>query len=157
MCLALTALAVITAACGGSPHAKLVQPSPAAVPSASPSPQGGTHLQLSGDMAATIDHATPMGICGKTPLGFTAQLQFPLQSQPYVLGITILDYHGAGTYQIPPERVSLHTMGLTNPPVLLPATAGSVVVDAGESSGQLDASLQGQSTAARITGTWACK
>jgi hypothetical protein len=48
-------------------------------------------------------------------------------------------------------------MGLTNPPVLLPATAGSVVVDAGESSGQLDASLQGQSAAARITGTWACK
>jgi len=70
-----------------------------------------------------------------------------------VLSIALLDYHGPGSYGIPPERVSVRT---GSPPggQFLPAISGSLTVDGGERSGRIDAALGDGST--RVAGTWIC-
>jgi len=70
-----------------------------------------------------------------------------------VLSIAIVDYGGPGQYTIPPERVSVRS-GQGPGGQLLPAVGGTLVVDAGEQSGRIAATLGDGS--AQVRGTWAC-
>ena len=92
--------------------------------------------------------------CQSTPDGYGAQFQLTVGGTPSVLSIEIIDYHGPGTYPIPPERVSLYPTG-GDAPALEPATSGHVVVGAGERSGSVDVTVQG-SQPTRLSGSWAC-
>jgi hypothetical protein len=96
------------------------------------------------------------GACGAGAGGFSFSLRFTLSGKAYVLGVDILDYHGRGVYPIPPERVSVRSETLQGVPTFLPATSGSVTVEAGGTSGRIDAKL-GTQGEGRLTGSWACR
>jgi hypothetical protein len=177
--LAVAGLLVAVAACsGGSPGGASASPTAAAAagatptlaatatpsrppqgatpsptPTPTPAPATATDLTFTGAMTGHVQSATSAGICGRAPAGFAAELHFSLASQPGVLSIALIDYHGPGSYGIPPERVSVRT---GSPPggQFLPAVRGSLTVDGGERSGRIDAALGDGST--RVAGTWIC-
>jgi hypothetical protein len=172
--LALAGVVLAAAACSaGSPGRASASPSPVAAvgagvaspttPTATPSPPAptatpaaaatATDLTFTGAMTGRVQSATSAGICGRAPAGFAAELHFSLAEQPGVLSIALIDYHGPGSYGIPPERVSVRT---GSPPggQFLPAIRGSLTVDGGERSGRIDAALGDGSS--RVAGTWIC-
>jgi hypothetical protein len=112
-----------------------------------------TDLTFTGSLAARAQSATSSGPCGRAPAGFGAELRFSMSSQQYLLSIAILDYHGPGSYAIPPERVSVSS-GQGPGGQFLPAIKGSLTVDPGERSGRIDAAIGDGS--ANVTGTWTC-
>lgn len=126
-------------------------PSPAATPSAVAA--AGTDLTFTGPMSGRVQTAISAGVCGRAPAGFAVELHFTLVDQAAVLSIGLLDYHGPGSYAIPPERVSVR-WGPSPGGQLMPATTGGLSVFAGERSGRIDATLG--DAGARVTGTWAC-
>lgn len=177
--LALAALVLAAAACGGSgtgtastrsptptraaeetppPRAATASPRPTPTPAGRlPTPTvvpaaTATDLTFTGSLATRVRSATTTEPCGKGLAGFDAELSLTLGGQPSLLSIAIFDYHGPGTYGIPPERVSVRVGPPGGP--FMPATRGSVVVDAGDRSGRIDTALGDDGT--RVTGTWAC-
>jgi len=131
-----------------TPSTAAVLPSPP-----SPGPTTTAHLTIVGSSSSEVDSLQAQGPCGGSAGGYVAQLAFQLAGQPYVLSMVLLDYHGPGRYSVPPERVSLHTQTGAPQPKLAAAVSGSVVVNADERSGSIDASL---SDSSRVFGTWAC-
>jgi hypothetical protein len=121
-----------------------------------PGPAVSSDLVLTGALSGRAQSAQPLGACGAGPAGFAVSLRFTLSGKPYVLSVDILQYHGAGHYTIPPQRVAVRSEAQSGAPNFLPATAGGVDVDAGESSGKLDASL-GSDGASHVRGSWACR
>ncbi len=123
-------------------------------PAATDQPAGGAPvLTFTGSVAGQATAVTSAGSCGRAPAGFAAELHFSVAGQPYALTIALLDYSGPGSYTIPPERVSVRT-GQAPGGQLLPATRGSLTVDAGERSGRIDAVIGDGGT--RVSGSWAC-
>jgi len=117
-------------------------------PAANPPP-----LTFTGGMSGQAAGVTSAGVCGRAPAGFAANLRFSLSGHPYALSIALLDYHGPGSYAIPPERVSVQS-GSDPGGQFQPAIRGSLTVDAGERSGRIDAVIGDGST--RVSGAWAC-
>jgi hypothetical protein len=115
-----------------------------------------TDLLLTGALSGRVQSAQPLGSCGRGPAGFAVSLRFSLGGAAYLLSIDILDYHGAGRYGIPPERVAVKSDVHRGAPTFLPATSGTVEVAAGESSGRLDARLGGDGSN-HLQGTWGCR
>ncbi len=124
----------------------LLSPTPAGVP---------VHLVVSGQLPSTVATATSL-TCGRTGGAYAVLLQFDLSGQPYQLDASILDYHGPGTYAIPPERVSLHTVSGARPPHLLAGTSGHISVGADESSGSVDTVLEGDAGETHLGGSFRC-
>jgi len=83
-------------------------------------------------------------------------LQFDLSEQQYQLDVSIFDYHGPGTYPIPPERVSLHTISGAHPPHLLAGTSGQISVGTDERSGSVDTALEGDDGETQVSGSFHC-
>jgi hypothetical protein len=121
-----------------------------------PGPAVASELLLTGQLSGRVQNAQPLGSCGRGPVGFSVALRFALGGAPYVLSVDVLDYHGPGRYEIPPERVSIRSDVQSGTPTFLPATSGTVEVAAGEASGKLDARLGSDGTS-RLQGAWACK
>jgi hypothetical protein len=174
--LLLTGLVLAAAACScGSPGRATASPRAAAAaaqptatsmprsppataaPTLPPSPRpvqaSATDLTFTGRVVGRVQTATSAGVCGRAAAGFAAELHFTIASQPGVLDIALLDYHGPGSYGIPPERVSVRT-GSAPGGQFLPAIKGSLTVDTGERSGRIDAALGDGSS--RVAGTWIC-
>jgi hypothetical protein len=82
-------------------------------------------------------------------------MRMTLGGQDYLLSVDILDYHGPGSYSIPPERVSLRPAAPTGSQ-LLPGISGQVAVAADEASGHIDVVLTGSSST-HLQGSWACR
>ncbi len=135
---------------GASPARSAVDalPSPPA-----PGPPAPARLTIEGSAHAAISVTQSQGACGKSAEGYGAQLSFPLQGQPYVLSLQIIDYRGPGQYTMPPERVSMHTESNSTSPRLIAAKSGTLVINSDERSGSIDASF---SDGSRVAGTWAC-
>lgn len=97
------------------------------------------------------------GLCGKSGPSLAVDGNFTVGGASYVLTIEILDYHGPGTYSIPPERVSVRSTDPSASVPLRPALGGTVSVDASGQSGTLDADLGPAGTAqTHVTGAWVC-
>jgi hypothetical protein len=96
-----------------------------------------------------------LGGCRQSGAGYAAQFQLTFDSQPYVLTMEILDYHGPGEYGIPPERVSLRSAADNASSGLYPGIGGRVIVDPGERSGRIDATLRSPGNT-EVHGTWGC-
>jgi hypothetical protein len=95
-------------------------------------------------------------MCGSTPAGYVAQLAFEPGGQSYSLTIEVLDYHGAGTYRVPPERISIRGPVTSSGASIYPATAGTVAIDSGQRTGAIDVSLASPGGPTQLTGRWAC-
>lgn len=121
-----------------------------------PGPAVASDLLLTGALSGRVRNARSLGTCGRGPAGFAVALRFGLGSAAYVLSIDILDYNGAGRYDIPPERVAVKSDVHSAAPTFLPATSGAVDVAGDEASGKLDARLGGD-VANHVQGTWACR
>jgi hypothetical protein len=139
---------------GASPTVRST-PAPAAATFApAPLPTTAIDLTFTGAIATRVRTANASNPCGKADLGgFGADLYLTLSGQSSLLGIGLLDYHGPGTYAIPPERVSLRVGPPTSGQVLT-AVKGSVTIDASERAGKIDAALGDGST--HVTGAWSC-
>jgi hypothetical protein len=177
--LALAGLVLAAAACSsGSPGGASAAPSPAAgaaaasqpaatatpspppttaAPTLPPSPPPvaatATDLTFTGGLAGRVQSATSAGVCGRAAAGFAAELHFTIANQAGELSIALLDYHGPGSYGIPPERVFVQTGSPPNGQ-FLPAVRGTLTVDGGERSGRIVAALGDGGT--QVTGTWIC-
>lgn len=127
---------------------------PAATPSPSPTP--GTRLSISGAVSGAVTGASPFGQCGKTANGDGADLRFQLNGQAYSLSIVVAGYHGPGSYSLPPERVSLHTLAIGPGSQFFGSTSGTVTVGAGDSSGTIEATMTGDNGTVHVTGAWSC-
>ncbi len=143
-------------AAAGSPAAatagaQAVTPSPPM-----PSPPPGTRLSVTGALNAMVSGATAAGHCGRSPNGFGVDLRFQVSGRPYSLSIALLAYAGPGTYQLPPNRVSLHTLGIGPDTQFYGSTGGAVAVGSGERAGTIDASLEGDTGRVHLSGTWSC-
>ena len=108
-------------------------------------------------MAGRVQGGDALGTCGRVQGGYSAQLQLAVSGEPLVLGIQIFDYHGPGQYSIPPERLSLHSPGLSAGSRFLPAVSGMLKVDAGEVSGLVYVALSDGAGGAGLHGTWTCR
>jgi hypothetical protein len=145
------------AASPGAVSTPAVSSNPLQPPSTPPPvPAVSSDLVLTGALSGRAQSAQPLGACGPGPAGFAVSLRFTLAGKSYVLSVDILEYQGAGHYAIPPQRVAVRSEGQSGVPTFLPATAGGVDVDSGESSGKLDASL-GSDGASHVRGSWACR
>lgn len=113
-------------------------------------------LTFTGVLVGRVLSGQAQGTCGRLVTGYSAQLQFSVSGEPLVLGIQIFDYRGPAQYQIPPERISVHSPGVGSGSRFLPAVNGSVRVDSGETSGTLDAALGDGGGSGRVQGTWTC-
>lgn len=155
------ASALLLAACSSAPASSGAKPastpSARATPLPTSSPAAATPVSVSIDLGGTPAATSAQLIvgCQRTPAGYGAQFQLTVGGAPYVLSIEIVDYHGPGVYSIPPERVSLRPSAAGQPPSLEPATGGSVRIDAGERSGSVDVTVQGDH-ATPLRGTWRC-
>ena len=132
------------------------QPGAEAVPQLPPQAPYSVDLTFSGTVAGRVQGTQPLGTCGRLGSAYSAQLQFDVSGEPLVLGIQVFDYHGPGRYSIPPERVSVHSPGVGAGSRFMPAKAGDVTVDAGESSGGIQATLDDGRGSATVQGTWTC-
>lgn len=157
----------LAVACGGvAPGSRAaVEESPSASPASSgPSPQPSPsvlanapeQLVLTGAINLRIDHAAIGTPCGKLPAGYFVTVRFDVGSQPYAADVMIADYSGPQSYPAPPARVSVHTLGLIQKPVLFASTSGQATVAAGEQSGTFDADLASQTDKAHVSGAWRC-
>lgn len=81
------------------------------------------------------------GVCGSSGSTISVQGNLTLNGAPYVLQIAMADYHGAGTYSIPPERVSLQSPNPSPNQPLRPALSGTVTVSPGGQGGTVNATL----------------
>lgn len=97
------------------------------------------------------------GVCGSSGTTISVQGNLTLNGAPYVLQIQMADYHGPGTYSIPPERVSLQSSNPSPTQPLRPALSGTVTVSPGGQGGAVDATLgpAGQQPVP-LSATWAC-
>jgi hypothetical protein len=133
-------------------------PATAAAIAALPSPPAPgqpvqARLTIRGSTSTDVAVTQSQGACGKGAAGYAAQLTFPIRDRAFVLSLQVIDYRGPGQYTMPPERVSLHTETGDPNPVLAAATSGTVVIDADERSGSINATFSDHSV---VTGTWAC-
>jgi len=161
----LLAAAGLLAACsagGGSQPAAAARAAPAAagkpVPPASPTlvPAVPESITLTGALNATIDQASVGQPCGRLAPGYYMQARFSVGGTPYALELVLTDYAGPGPYAAPAARLSVHTLGLSDHPVLYAGIQGSVTIATGERSGTLDSDLASQSEAAHVSGSWRC-
>ncbi len=140
------------------PAAPTPVPTPAETPAPAPtvtaaSPSSG--LALSGAINALAAETRSIGACGTTSGAYAAQLTFTTPGQAYDMTIEIFDYHGAGRYSVPPERISVRAVGATPQP-MYPAVSGNVTVDATGRLGSLDVALSVPGGASELRGNWAC-
>lgn len=152
---------LLLAGCGSAgPPAATTTGSPTGPPSVaatpSPSPSGGTLLTFSGAVSGTVTSASPAGTCGRSANGGGADLRFQLSGQAYALSIELLSYHGPGTYPLPPDRVSLHTLTIGPASQFFGSQSGTVSVAPGDRSGSVDAALSGNQGSVHVSGAWAC-
>ncbi len=125
-------------------------------PTPTPSPSPGTRLTISGALNGAVSGASPFGQCGKTANGDGADLRFQLNGQNYSLSIALASYHGPGSYPLPPDRVSLHTVAIGPGSQFFGSTSGTVSVAGGDSSGAIDSTMTGDNGSVHVTGTWSC-
>ncbi len=163
LCVAGLLAAATMLACGSAPrtisggaNGPSAPPSVVATPTPSPSPTPGTRLAITGAMADDVNGASPYGQCGKTSNGDGADLRFQLNGQAFSLSIALASYHGAGSYSLPPDRASLHTVTIGPGSRFFGSTSGTVTVAAGDSSGTIDATLTGDNGTVHVAGTWSC-
>lgn len=133
-----------------------VSASPSITATATPAPTPGTRLSVTGTVSGSVAGAAPAGACGRTPNGDGADLRFQLNGQAFSLSIELGDYHGPGSYPLPPDRVSLHTLSIGPGSQFFGSQSGTVTVGAGDASGSLDAVLAGNSGQVHVTGSWSC-
>lgn len=81
------------------------------------------------------------GVCGASGSTISVQGNLTLNGAPYVLQIQMADYHGPGTYSIPPERVSLQSPNPSPSDPLRPALSGTVTVSQDGRGGSVNAEL----------------
>lgn len=127
-------------------------PRPAPTPTPAPLP---TQLSISGPLTATVQLPQSAGKCTVIPGGFEAQIPFTAAGASYEVDIELLDYSGPGTYQAPPEEVSVHTAGSASASTLYPMVSGTVTVSSTQRSGTVHGTLGG-GTPGKLDGTWAC-
>ena len=126
-------------------------------PTASPTPAApATRLTITGAVSGTVTGASAAGACGRTPNGDGADLRFQLNGQAYALSVELGSYHGPGTYPLPPDRVSLHTLTMGPAAQFFGSQSGTVTVTAGDASGTVDAALAGNGGDVHVTGSWSC-
>ena len=127
---------------------------PTATPTPSPTP--GTRLTITGAVTGAVNGASPFGQCGKTANGDGADLRFQLNGQSFSLSIALASYHGPGSYPLPPDRASLHTVAIGPGSQFFGSTSGTVTVAGGDSSGSIDATLTGDNGSVHVAGSWSC-
>ena len=153
-------IVLLVAACGAvgrpggaaGPLASSVQP---AAPT--PAPPPATRLVISGAVSGSVAGATAAGPCGVAAGGgLGAELRFQIQGRPWALALSLPSYGAPGDYALPPNRISLHTLGIDASAQFFGSLKGSVTVAAGGASGTLDADLVGDGGNAHVTGAWSC-
>jgi hypothetical protein len=154
--MACGSMARVTSATSPSPGVS-APPSVASTPTPTPtSTPAGTRLTITGSINGSVNGATAFGQCGRAANGEGGDLRFQFNGLAYSLSITVAAYHGPGSYPLPPDRVSLHTLGIGPGSQFFGSTSGTVTVSAGDSSGTVDAQLTGDNGAVHVTGTWSC-
>ena len=146
----------MTGAATPSPGAPSPTSAVTVAPSPTPSSPAATRLSITGAVTATVTGATAAGACGRTANGDGADLRFAINGQPYSLSIELGSYHGAGTYPLPPDRASLHTLSIGPGSQFFGSQSGTVTVAAGDASGTWDVALKGNSGDVHVTGAWSC-
>ncbi|HEX4212565.1 MAG TPA: hypothetical protein VIA06_04460 [Candidatus Dormibacteraeota bacterium] len=151
------------AACGGGGHptaATAHTPAPhhhrAASPSRpTPTPTPTTSVAVSGTVTGSSGPAHSTGPCGLGQGGLAATFDVSLDGQPYQLVIELLDYHGPGSYQMPPDRASLRqsSSGAT---AFYASQSGTLTVASGGRSGTISGDLVGNAGTIQLHGTWSC-
>ncbi|MEP7104826.1 MAG: hypothetical protein ABI838_03155 [Chloroflexota bacterium] len=107
--LALLACAASSRTAAGAQPATSARPA-ASTPTATPP---ASRLVMTGAVTGNIDGATAAGPCGPAPSGgLGGELRFQVQGRPWALSISLPGYKAAGTYDLPPGRISLHTLGI---------------------------------------------
>lgn len=156
---------LLACACGSVPRVSTATaPSPtvsaaaSAVTSATPTPTPtpGTRLAISGAVTGAVTGATAFGQCGRTSNGAGADLRFQLNGQAFSLSLTLSGFHGAGSYSLPPERASLHTLVIGPASQFFGSTSGTVTTAGDGSSGTVDSTMTGDSGTVHVSGTWSC-
>ncbi|PZR70851.1 MAG: hypothetical protein DLM66_02440 [Candidatus Dormiibacter spiritus] len=133
-----------------SPAGRLThQPPPAAAPA--PRPES---ITIAGELNADLREASPLA-CGPAAAGYGLSLRFSLGSTPYQLDAAIFDYHGPGTYSVPPARLSLHTIA-SDPPSLYRGVEGTLAIAQGERSGSVSGRLSGERGEIRLAVSFHC-
>jgi hypothetical protein len=148
-------LILLLSACGSSANV-------GASASSTPGTGGSSspNIQLSGALTGTLTQAAN---CTKTSDQLTIVITATANGNLYLFGIVATHYHGAGTYTTgttegePVVNVNDESAGgnwvsqYTNTP-------GTIVVNAGETSGTVNATLVNDSDHSTVTssGTWAC-
>jgi hypothetical protein len=143
---------------GTAPSPSVSAP-PSVVASSTPSPTPappGTRLTVTGAIAGAVSGASAFGDCGRTANGAGADLRFQLNGQAFSLSITLSGFHGAGTYSLPPERVSLHTLVIGPTSRFFGSTSGTVTTVADGGSGTVDSTMTGDNGTVHVSGTWSC-
>jgi hypothetical protein len=145
-------------ACGALSHtAAGAQPASTARPAAATPTPPASHVVITGVVNGTVQKATAAGQCGPaTSGGLGGELRFQLQDRPWALALSLPAYRVPGTYQLPPGRVSLHTLGIGPSAQFFGSQRGSVSVAADGVSGTLDADLAGDAGSVHVSGTWSC-
>jgi len=122
-----------------------------------PAPPPATRLVISGAVSGSVAGATAAGPCGVAAGGgLGAELRFQIQGRPWALALSLPSYGAPGDYALPPNRISLHTLGIDASAQFFGSLKGSVTVAAGGASGTLDADLVGDGGNAHVTGAWSC-
>lgn len=144
----------------GSPLRPLASPSADTVPQGLPTPAVAlvsTDLDFGGSISGRVQGQQARGSCGRFQDTFAVNIQFAIAGQPFILEIQIFSYRSPGDFSIPPERVSIHTPTGPTAGRFLPALSGRVIVDEGEHSGRIQATLvEGSGAMATVDGTWNC-
>jgi hypothetical protein len=148
---AVAVTSLVALSCG-----RAVSPVPAASATTT-APAASSTMTVTGALALNIVSTHTAPPCGSTPGGFVAELQFDSGGRTWAVSIQLPEYSKPGTYQAPPAKVSVRTLGYGNgAPVFYGGTSGTIVVDPSGTSGTVDEQLAGQGGTAHLTGTWRC-
>lgn len=162
--LAVAAIPLLAlAACGGGGHpaaAAKPQPSPhhrstAARSTPAPTSTPTTSVTVSGNVTGSSGPAQSTGPCGKGQGGLAATFDVTLDGQPYQLVIELFDYHGPGSYRIPPDRASLRQTS-SGSTAFYASQSGTLTVARGGQSGTISGDMVGNAGTVHLNGTWSC-
>jgi hypothetical protein len=128
---------------------------PTSGPRAAPTPTPTTSVAVSGAVSGSSGPARSTGPCGRGQGGLAATFDVILDGQPYQLVIELFDYHGPGSYRMPPDRASLRqsSAGAT---AFYASQSGTLTVDPGGRSGSISGDMAGNAGTIRLQGTWSC-
>lgn len=153
---ALAVLVLVTACGSAGPTAGSASHANAATAPTAAAPTPGSSLTFTGALPGTVTRTTAAGPCGPATYGAGADLRFELNGQAYALLIELPSYSKPGTYPLPPDRVSLHTLTIGPGSRFFGSQSGTVTVNADGRSGTVDAALAGNAGEERVSGRWSC-